>query len=68
MSASTYPNLFATLGEAARQLRDDIARALETTLTATQAANAPGGPTLLDCLQRIRQVEAADGQPWPHKG
>lgn len=68
MSASTYPYLFATLGEAAHQLPDDIARALETTLTATQAANTQGGPTLLDCLQRIRQVEAADGQPWPHKG
>ena len=68
MSASTYPYLFATLGEAAHQLPDDIARALETTLTATQAANSPGGPTLLDCLQRIRQVEAADGQPWPRKG
>ncbi|CRD57012.1 MAG: hypothetical protein K0R79_2517 [Stenotrophomonas indicatrix] len=49
MSASTYPYLFATLGEAAHQLPHDIARALETTLTATQAANAPGGPTLLDC-------------------
>ncbi|WP_164281328.1 hypothetical protein [Stenotrophomonas indicatrix] len=49
MSASTYPYLFATLGEAAHQLPHDIAPALEATLTATQAANAPGGPTLLAC-------------------
>lgn len=54
MSASTYPYLFATLGEAARQLPHDIAPALEATLTATQAANAPGGPTLLDCLLACR--------------
>ncbi|MEG0184674.1 MAG: hypothetical protein RR704_14605 [Stenotrophomonas sp.] len=68
MTASTYPYLFATLGDAASQLPEAIARALETTLTATHAANAPGGITLLDCLQRIRKVEAADGQPWPGKG
>lgn len=32
MSANRYPYLFATLGDAARQLPDDIARPLETTL------------------------------------
>ncbi|WP_251472567.1 hypothetical protein [Stenotrophomonas lactitubi] len=67
MTASQYPYLFATLGEAASQLPEAIARALETTLTATQV-NAPSSTTLLGCLQRIRKVEAADGQPWPTKG
>ncbi|WP_447934058.1 hypothetical protein [Stenotrophomonas lactitubi] len=67
MTASQYPYLFATLGEAANQLPEAVARALETTLTATQV-NAPSSTTLLGCLQRIREVEAADGQPWPTKG
>ncbi|MNS98434.1 hypothetical protein D3C72_1328010 [compost metagenome] len=67
MTASQYPYLFATLGEAANQLPEAVARALETTLTATQV-NAPSSTTLLGCLQRIRKVEAADGQPWPTKG
>lgn len=65
MTTSHYPHLFATLGEAANQLPDDIARTLETTLTATQAADDPDGITLLGCLRHIRRVEAADGQPWP---
>lgn len=65
MTASHYPYLFATLGEAAHQLPDEIARALETTLSATQPAQAPAGITLLGCLRQIRHVEAADGQPWP---
>lgn len=68
MSASTYPYLFATLGDAAHQLPDGIARVLETTLAATQAAPASDGVTLQRCLQRIRQVEGADGQPWPVRG
>ncbi|WP_303636793.1 hypothetical protein [Stenotrophomonas tuberculopleuritidis] len=68
MSASTYPYLFATLGDAANQLPAPIARALETTLAATQATPTTDGPTLQACLQRIRQVDAADGQPWPGKG
>ncbi|MCF5089079.1 hypothetical protein B9Y66_12160 [Stenotrophomonas maltophilia] len=67
MTASQYPYLFATLGEAANQLPEAVARALETTLTATQV-NAPSSTTLLGCLQRIRKVDAADGQPWPTKG
>jgi hypothetical protein len=31
-------------------------------------AHADEGITLLSCLQRIRDVDAADGQPWPDKG
>jgi len=31
-------------------------------------AHADEGITLLGCLQRIRHVDAADGQPWPDKG
>lgn len=65
MTASTYPHLFATLGEAATQLPDDIARALETSLAAPHGGRATSGITLLGCLQRIRQGDAADGQPWP---
>ncbi|AWH16450.1 hypothetical protein C1922_03445 [Stenotrophomonas sp. ZAC14D2_NAIMI4_7] len=70
MKASSYPYLFATLGDATAQLPDAIARALETTLAASHAADAdaPGRITLLSCLQRIRQVEGADGQPWPSNG
>lgn len=68
MTATHYPYLFATLGTAANQLPDAIARALETTLTATQCADAQGGITLLGCLQRIREGEGADGQPWSDKG
>ncbi len=72
MTAIEYPCLFATLGEAAKQLPDELARALERTLAATPAANdseyTPGSITVLDCLQRIRQGEAADGQPWPTDG
>ncbi|HDS1555922.1 hypothetical protein U4I37_06485 [Stenotrophomonas maltophilia] len=68
MTATHYPYLFATLGEAANELPEAIARALETTLSATQGSTAPSATTLLACLQRIRQVDAADGQPWPKKG
>lgn len=64
MTLSPYPYLFATLGDAAHQLPADIARALETTLTAHQAANTEDGITLLGALRRIRQVDAADGQAW----
>ncbi|MFY1079634.1 hypothetical protein, partial [Escherichia coli] len=63
MTAAHYPYLFATLGEAANQLPETIARALETTLSATHGSTVPSSNTLLACLQRIRHVEAADGQP-----
>ena len=65
MSANRYPFLFATLGDLANQLPAEIAEPLETTLAANPAAN---GITLLNCLQRIRDVEAADGQPLQRKG
>ncbi|HDS1127335.1 TPA: hypothetical protein QDZ99_000966 [Stenotrophomonas maltophilia] len=67
MTATHYPYLFATLGEAANDLPEAIARALETTLSAAHGSGAPSSTALLACLQRIRQVEAADGQPWPEK-
>lgn len=65
MSANRYPYLFATLGEAANHLPDEVARPLETTLAAHQATDSI---TLLNCLQRIREGDAADGQPLPSKG
>ena len=68
MTSSLYPYLFATLGDAVERLPDDLAKALETTLGSTMRAHADEGITLLGCLQRIRQVDAADGQPWPDKG
>ncbi|KAA9003855.1 hypothetical protein FJU31_03090 [Stenotrophomonas cyclobalanopsidis] len=72
MISSKYPFLFATLGDAAARLPDDLARTLESTLAATDAANAPErtpeSVTVLNCLRRIRQVEAANGQPWPNDG
>ena len=61
MSAVRYPYLFATLGDVASQLPDTLAEPLERTLAANPAAN---GIT----LQRIRDVEAADGQPLQRKG
>lgn len=64
MTASHCPLLFATLGDAAASIPDALARTLETTLSATQAANTGEGPSLLDCLRRIRHGEGADGQPW----
>ena len=60
MSAHRYPFLFATLGEAANQLPDEIAQPLETTLSANTATD---GITLVGCLQRIGHCEGADGQP-----
>ena len=68
MTSSLYPYLFATLGDAVERLPDDLAKALETTLGSTMRAHADEGITLLGCLQRIRDVDAADGQPWPDKG
>ena len=68
MTSSLYPYLFATLGDAVERLPDDLAKALETTLGSTMRAHADEGITLLGCLQRIRHVDAADGQPWPDKG
>lgn len=68
MTSSLYPYLFATLGDAVERLPDDLAKALETTLGSTMRAHADEGITLLSCLQRIRHVDAADGQPWPDKG
>ncbi|MHC1655033.1 hypothetical protein ACODUL_17285 [Stenotrophomonas maltophilia] len=67
MISSKYPFLFATLGEAAARLPDDLARTLESTLAATDAANAPERTpksiTVINCLRRIRHVEAANGLP-----
>ncbi|HEL2980201.1 TPA: hypothetical protein UMB92_003077 [Stenotrophomonas maltophilia] len=68
MSANRYPFLFATLGEAAQQLPDELARTLETTLASLQAGAAANGVTLLDCLRTIHEVEAADGQLLPAAG
>jgi hypothetical protein len=68
MTSSLYPYLFATLGDAVERLPDDLANALETTLGSTMGTHANEGITLLGCLQRIRHVDAADGQPWPDKG
>ena len=68
MTPSLYPYLFATLGDAVERLPDDLAKALETTLGSTMRAHADEGITLLSCLQRIRHVDATDGQPWPDKG
>ncbi|MDA5337518.1 hypothetical protein LRM36_03725 [Stenotrophomonas maltophilia] len=65
MTASPYPHLFATLGEAATRLPDDLARTLEDTFVALQTGHSPGAITLQACLQYIRQGDAADGQPWP---
>ncbi|MGF6419273.1 hypothetical protein ABH900_002782 [Stenotrophomonas sp. AN71] len=68
MTTSRYPHLFATLGEAATRLPDDLARALENTFVSLQSGEAPGTITLQACLQHIRQGDAADGQPWPGNG
>jgi len=68
MTATHYPFLFAILGEAANVLPEAVARALETTLSATHGNTVPASTSLLACLQRIRQVDPADGQPWPEKG
>lgn len=72
MSTSKYPFLFATLGEAAARLPDDLARTLEDTFVATQTPGTPqlkaDSITVLNCLRRIREVEAANGQPWPSNG
>ncbi len=70
MSESKYPYLYATLGEAAARLPDDLAGPLEDTLLATQipGTRRADSITLLNCLQRIRQLEAADGQPWREWG
>ncbi|KAF1014002.1 MAG: hypothetical protein GAK31_03025 [Stenotrophomonas maltophilia] len=72
MTVSRYPFLFATLGEAAARLPVDLARTLEIALAAIDAAHAPRctpeSITVLNCLRRIRQVEAANGQPWPNDG
>lgn len=63
MTATRYPFLFATLGEAATHLPDELARTLETTLASLQAGPADSGITLLGCLRAIHEVDAADGQP-----
>lgn len=68
MSAYRYPILFATLGEAATSLPDELARILETTLASLQAGTAANGVTLLGCLRTIHEVDAADGQPLPANG
>jgi len=68
MSAYRYPFLFATLGDAAARLPDELARTLETTLASLQAGAAANGITLLGCLRTIHEVDAADGQPLPANG
>ncbi|PTA73180.1 MULTISPECIES: hypothetical protein [unclassified Stenotrophomonas] len=68
MTHPTYPHLFATLGDAATRLPDDLARTLERTFEALQEGQPPGSITLLACLQHIRQGDAADGRPWPGNG
>ncbi|WP_312108403.1 hypothetical protein [Stenotrophomonas indicatrix] len=68
MTASRHPYLFATLGDATAHLPDELARTLETTLASLQAESAHKGVTLLSCLQAIREVDAADGQPLPVNG
>ncbi|MFE3972322.1 hypothetical protein CR919_15720 [Stenotrophomonas sp. LMG 10879] len=67
MTASRYPFLFATLGDAAASIPDELAQALETTLSAPATGPTDNGFTLLGCLKRIRQGEGADGQPWPSR-
>ena len=64
MTASRYPFLFATLGNAAASIPDELAQALETTLAAPATGSTEDGFTLRGCLRRIRQGEGADGQPW----
>lgn len=54
MTASPYPHLFATLGDAATRLPDDLARTLEDTFVALQSGNNAGTITLQACLQHIR--------------
>jgi len=68
MSVHHYPFLFATLGEAAQQLPDELARTLETTLSSLQADSANGGLTLLSALRDIHAVDAALRQPLPAQG
>ncbi|HDS1511319.1 hypothetical protein I5U67_08825 [Stenotrophomonas maltophilia] len=68
MTAAHYPYLYATLGETANQLPDDLARTLETTLCSLQAGAAADGVTLLGCLRTIHEVDAADGQLLPSAG
>jgi hypothetical protein len=76
MTASPYPHLFATLGEAATRLPDDLARTLEDTFVALQSGNSAGAITLQACLQYIRQAmppmasrgpapAARPGSAWP---
>ncbi|WP_343653107.1 hypothetical protein [Stenotrophomonas sp.] len=57
MTASTCRHLFATLGEAALRLPDDVARTLEATFVSLQEGSSRGSITLLACLQHIRQGE-----------
>lgn len=68
MTQSKYPHLFATLGEAAARLPNDLARILEDTFVALQDGDDSNPVTLQACLQHIRQGDAADGQPWPANG
>lgn len=44
MTTSPYPHLFATLGEVATRLPDDLARTLEDTFVALQSGNSTGQP------------------------
>lgn len=56
------------LGEAANGLPEDVADTLEGSfnpLQATASTRTADSITVLNCLRRIREVEASDGQPWP---
>lgn len=63
MSNTHHPYLTATLGEAAARLPPELAQPLEAAFAA--ANDVPAPITLRGCLQRIRNGDAADGQPWP---
>lgn len=62
MSAPDYPYLTATLGDAAERLPPELAQPLEAAFAAT--VDVPDPITLQGCLQRIRNGDGADGQPW----
>ncbi|MDN8660836.1 hypothetical protein [Stenotrophomonas indicatrix] len=62
MSAPDYPYLTATLGDAAERLPPELAQPLEAAFAA--AVDVPDPITLQGCLQRIRNGDGADGQPW----
>ncbi|MEG0184159.1 MAG: hypothetical protein RR704_11980 [Stenotrophomonas sp.] len=62
MSKTHHPYLTATLGDAAARLPPELALPLEAAFAS--ANDVPAPITLPSCLQRIRAVDASDGQPW----